>query len=80
MIPLIHPYSVVEGGEMHHRPRYDHYPLLALLLAPGADAEDLAITEHMWARMARNLKSRLTCTLIADGTPEEVAHELAAVA
>lgn len=82
MIPLIHPYTVVEGGEMHHRARYDHYPLVALLLAasPDTDAEDLAITEHMWARMARNLKSRLTFTLVANDTPEEVARELAAVA
>ena len=82
MIPLVHPYSVIEGGEMHHRPRYEHYPLLALLVAPGADtdAEDLAITERMWARMARNMKSRLTCSVVANSTPEEVARELAAVA
>jgi len=82
MIPLILPYIVIEGGEMHHRARYQHYPLLALLLGPDAatDAEDLSITERMWARMARNIKSRLAFTAVADRSPEEVAHELAAVA
>ncbi len=35
MIPLVHPYLVIEGGEMHHRPRYERYPLMGLLLAPG---------------------------------------------
>jgi hypothetical protein len=82
MIPLIHPYMAVEGGELHHRARYARYPLLALLLGPSpdTDAEDLAITERMWARTARNLKSRLTFTVVADGTPQEVADELARVA
>jgi multimeric flavodoxin WrbA len=82
MIPLLHPYLVVQGGEMHHRARYERYPLVALLLGsgPDTDAEDLSITEHMWSRMARNMKSRLTFTLLADRAPEEVAHELAAVA
>jgi hypothetical protein len=82
MIPLIHPYIVIEDGEMHHRPRYGRYPLMALLLAsdPDTDIEDLAITEHMWARMARNMKSRLTFTTVADRTPKEVADELATAA
>jgi multimeric flavodoxin WrbA len=82
MIPLLHPYFVVEGGEMHHRARYKHYPLLALLLSPGrdCDAEDIAITEQLWSRMARNMKSRLTFTAVADRTPEEVVNEIAAAA
>ena len=82
MIPLLHPYFVIEGGEMHHRARYGRYPRLALLLAlgPDTDAEDLSITEDLWARMARNMKSRLVYTVVADRAPEEVAHELAAAA
>jgi len=82
MIPLVHPYLVIQGGEMHHRARYERYPLMGLLLAPGpdTDTEDLAITEQMWARMARNMKSRLTFTAVADRAPEEVADELPAVA
>ena len=32
MIPLIHPYFALVQGEIHHRSRYDKYPLLGLLL------------------------------------------------
>jgi len=82
MIPLVHPYLVIEGGEMHHRPRYSRYPQMALLLGAGddCDAEDLEITEQMWARMARNLKSSLAFTAVHERAPEEVARDLAAVA
>ena len=46
MIPLVHPYLELEGGEVHHRPRYSSYPGFALVLGPGpgADAEDLEIS------------------------------------
>jgi len=82
MIPLVHPYLVIEGGEMHHRARYERYPLMALLLsaADDTDAEDLEITERMWSRMARNMKSRLVFTAVTDRAAEEVADELTAVA
>jgi multimeric flavodoxin WrbA len=82
MVPLIHPYFVVEGGEIHHRARYAHYPVFALLLGAGtdSDAEDIAITRTMWGRMARNMKSRLAWSAIADRAAEEVADELALVA
>jgi multimeric flavodoxin WrbA len=82
MIPLVHPYLVIDRGEMHHRPRYERYPLMGLLLAPGidTDAEDLEITEHLWSRMARNMKSSLVFTTIATVSAKEAADELAAVA
>ena len=83
LIPLLHPFIVIENGEMHHRARYQRYPLLGLLLAPGsdADAEDLEITEYLWSRMARNMKSSLAFTTIAHTTSaKEAADELAAVA
>ncbi len=82
MIPLIHPYFVVEGGEVHHRARYAHYPEFGLLLGADADtdAEDIEITTTMWSRMARNMKSRLAFTAVANRSAEEVADELARVA
>ena len=82
MIQLIHPYFVVEGGEIHHRARYAHYPVFALLLGagPDSDAEDVEITRTMWGRMARNMKSRLAWSAVAEGNAEEVADELARVA
>ena len=82
LIPLLHPYIVIEGGEMHHQKRYGHYPLFGLLVSPGADtdAEDLEITEHLWSRMARDLKSSLAFATVATTPAKEAADELAAVA
>lgn len=82
MIPLVHPYLLIEGGEMHHRPRYARYPKMGLLLGPDehTDAEDIEITTHMWSRMARNLKSPFVFTTIATTPAKEAADELAAVA
>lgn len=82
MVPLIHPYFEVEHGEVHHRARYAHYPLFALLLGADGDtdAEDIEITTTMWRRMARNMKSRLVFAAVANRAAEEVADELALVA
>ena len=82
MIPLVHPYIVIENGEMHHRARYGSYPAMGLVLGAGADtdAEDLQITETLWSRTARNLKSSLVFTAVTDRSAEEVAHALAAAA
>jgi multimeric flavodoxin WrbA len=82
MIPLVHPYFVVQGGEIHHRARYAHYPRFGLLLAagPDTDAEDIEITTAMWRRMARNMKSNLAFVAVANRAAEEVADELALAA
>lgn len=82
MIALVHPYVVVEGGEMHHRPRYARYPKFGLLLGPAedTDAEDIAITSHMWSRAARNFKSSLAFTAVATVSAKEAAHELVVAA
>jgi len=82
MIPLIHPYFVMEHGEVHHLARYKKYPLFGLLLGPESDtdAEDIEITTAMWKRLARNLKSRLVFTAVAERPAQEVAYELIAAA
>ncbi|MGA2887465.1 MAG: NAD(P)H-dependent oxidoreductase [Terracidiphilus sp.] len=82
MIPLIHPYFVIESGEVHHRPRYAHYPLFGLLLGTGvdSDAEDIEITTEMWKRTARNMQSRMAFIAFTTGAAEEVADEIARVA
>jgi hypothetical protein len=82
MIPIIHPYIVIEGGEMHHRPRYERYPRFGLLLSagPDTDAEDIEITRTIWSRTARNAKSSLIFTAVTTTTAEEAADELASVA
>ena len=82
MIPLIHPYFIVQGGEVDHRARYASYPAFGLLLGAGSDcdAEDIEITTALWRRTARNLKSRMVFTAVADRSAQEVADELARVA
>jgi multimeric flavodoxin WrbA len=82
MIQLIHPYFVVEGGEVHHRARYAHVPQMGLLLGADADtdAEDIEITSAMWRRMTRNMKSQMAFVAVANRSAEEVADELALVA
>jgi len=82
MIPLVHPYFVLEGGEVHHRRRYAAYPGFALLLAPGpgCDAEDLELSRTLWLRTARNLKFAPVFTAVADRPAQELAHALVAAA
>jgi multimeric flavodoxin WrbA len=81
MIPLIHPYLEIQGGEVHHRARYANYPKFALLVDAGnSDAEDIQITTTMWSRMARDLKSSMVFTAVTSRAPEEVADEIAIVA
>jgi multimeric flavodoxin WrbA len=80
MIPLIHPYIEMEGGEMHHRARYRRYPLFALLLGEGGDSEDVEISAAMWSRLARNLKSRLAAVVTVNHSAEEAADAFALVA
>ncbi|MGD0802049.1 MAG: NAD(P)H-dependent oxidoreductase [Terracidiphilus sp.] len=82
LVPLIHPFFVVEGGEVHHRARYARYPKFGLLLGTGddSDAEDIDITTGIWTRTARNLKSRMVFNAVANRSAEEVADEIALVA
>jgi multimeric flavodoxin WrbA len=82
MIALIHPYFVVENGEVHHRSRYASYPKFGLLLCAGGDtdAEDIEITTAMWSRMARNMKSRMVFTAVTNRSAKEVVDEIALVA
>ena len=82
MIPLIHPYFVVDDGEIHHRARYAKYPKLGLLLGAGGDSdnEDYAITTGMWRRMARDMKSQLVFAAVSDRSALEVADAFAHIA
>ncbi len=77
-IPLIHPYFVVDHGEAHHRPRYDHYPRVGLLLEKEADtdAEDLRIVSNILSRTALNMKSRLEFSFTTEQPVEAVARAI----
>ncbi|MBI9046971.1 MAG: flavodoxin family protein [Anaerolineaceae bacterium] len=62
LIPLIHPYFEVVNNEAHHRPRYDKYPKIALLIEKesNTDDEDLNILKNIFSRTALNFKSQLS--------------------
>ncbi len=79
-IPLIHPYFVVENNEAHHRPRYDHYPRLGLLLSAEDDttADDVRIVSDIFSRTALNMKSRLEFAFLTDQPIDAVAQALTA--
>jgi multimeric flavodoxin WrbA len=75
LIPLVHPYIVVDQGEAHHLARYDHYPQFGLLLEKNGDCddEDIEITRHIFSRTALNMKSELAFTRLASDPIQEVS-------
>lgn len=77
-IPLIHPYFVVDHGEAHHRPRYEHYPRVGLLLEKetDTDAEDLRIVGDTFSRTALNMKSRLEFAFTTEQPVDAIAHAI----
>lgn len=78
LIPLVHPYSAIDRGEVHHLPRYDHYPLLGLILQrqKDTDDEDMDIITRIYERTALNLKSSLAFVRSTDTSIEEVVDEI----
>lgn len=78
LFALIHPYFMQVGGEMHHRPRYRHYPRLAVLLEKGGDAddEDVAIVKEMYRRDAINLNTSLAGPWLSNRPVREIIHAL----
>jgi multimeric flavodoxin WrbA len=79
LIPLVHPYIVVDQGEAHHLARYANYPRLGLLLekSDGVDGQDIQITSEVFSRTALNLKTRLAFTKLTTDSVETVAQAIA---
>jgi multimeric flavodoxin WrbA len=77
-LPLIHPYSVVDQSEAHHRKRYPQYPRLGLLVGNEADtdAHDLQIVSDIFCRTGLNFKSRLEFSLTTEVSPDELASRI----
>lgn len=78
LIPLLHPYFEIAGGEVHHRKRYDRYPTLGLLLerTTDTDEEDLEIIREIYTRMAVDFKSELRLTRMTGDPAEEAADAI----
>ena len=77
-LPLIHPYTLVDHGEAHHRKRYAHYPRIGLLLEkePGTDERDLQIVSDICCRTALNFKTRLEFSLTTETPTAELARHI----
>lgn len=77
-LPLIHPYTVVDQAEAHHRKRYARYPRLGLLVQKEADTDerDLQIMTDIYCRTALNFKTRLEFSLTTESSVAEVAGRI----
>jgi len=78
LLPNLHPYFMIDQGEIHHRPRYERYPKMGLLLevSPDTDTEDLALIEELYRRLTLNMKCPLAFTRLTIDPLPEVAHEI----
>jgi hypothetical protein len=78
LIPLVHPYTTLVQGEVHHVARYPAYPKFALLLEPeeDTDPEDLVIVSDLFKRSALNMKSNLAFSHVTTRPVEEAIHEV----
>ncbi len=77
-ICLVHPHLEDVAGEVHHKKRYDKYPLLSYLLEKEAttDDEDIAIVTDIFRRQAVNVWTRLSFVHFIQTPVEEVIHAI----
>jgi multimeric flavodoxin WrbA len=77
-IPIVHPHLEDVGGEVHHRKRYDAYPVISFLLEkePFTDDEDIAIISDIFRREAINVRSILGFVHFTDSPVKEVPYDI----
>jgi len=77
-IPLVHPHLEEVDSEVHHKKRYDKYPVISFLLEKESftDAEDIAIVTGIFQREAINVRSTLGFVRFIDTPVEEVLHAI----
>ena len=78
IIPLVHPHLEEVDGEVHHKKRYDKYPVISFLLEKETftDAEDIAIVTGIFQREAINVRSSLGFVKFIETPVEEVFHAI----
>jgi hypothetical protein len=68
VIPFLLPYTRLVEGECHHSMRY-HALDFALWLEKGdATPDELAVTRHLYCRMAKNVAGKLAWCKVEDAT------------
>ncbi len=77
-ICLVHPHLENIEGEVHHKKRYDKYPLISYLLEKEAstDDEDIAILTDIFRRQAINVWTRLGFVMFTETPIEEILHAI----
>lgn len=77
-LPLIHPHLEDLDGEIHHKKRYDKYPVISFLLEKEActDDEDIAIATDIFRRQAINVRTSLGFVSFTQSPVEEVLHAI----
>ena len=78
MIPLVHPYIGIFGGECHHFKRYDKYPKLGLILVDkkGYTQDVHETITAIYKRLAINLKTELAFSVMSQGSMEEIDYAI----
>lgn len=81
LIPLLHPYITLVGGECHHKKRYDHYPDVALIIEEEetTGTEDIQLLTTLHRRLAINFHSSFRGVYTLGASNEEVYHDLCTV-
>lgn len=77
-LPLIHPHLEDLDGEIHHKKRYDKYPVISFLLEKESctDDEDIAIVTEIFRRQAINVRTTLGFVRLTQSPVEEVLHAI----
>jgi multimeric flavodoxin WrbA len=77
-LPLIHPHLEDLDGEIHHKKRYEKYPVISFLLEKetGTDDEDIAIATDIFGRQAINVRTKLGFVRLTQSPVEEVLHAI----
>jgi multimeric flavodoxin WrbA len=67
VLPNLLPYVRVVGGECHHPPRYRPFDLALLVERGDATDDEVAATERIYGRLAKNTSGKLAWTKVIDG-------------
>lgn len=78
MIPMVHPYIIIDKWECHHRKRYTHYPKMGLILLDDGPSKPKSadIIKGVYERLALNLKSDLFFSVQTGENAEEAAYAI----
>ncbi len=77
-LPLVHPHLEEIDGEVHHKKRYDKYPIISFLLEKEActDEDDIAIASDIFRREAINVRASLGFIHFTETPVQEVLHAI----